>query len=440
MKRLVAVMFVVLPLILLAAVIIRSNRQHRQIKLPDGSTLRIDQVVYATAYRYNHYQGTPFHRILENLIPPQWQIRLGFRSARGGGFIFGATGITNLFLMTSQRGVGATNAITLERLQAVDQDGSTFEAVSDAITAREPNAVIQGWKFKAFPRRTRQVRCRFIYKDGEGNYRSAGEVELSNPAPGPHPVWTPDSLPVTRRDSDVSATLTDFVAGSTRDPKESSYWAGRALTRATFRLEQAGHPHPSWKVQSVIISDATGNTWKPSLEEDSPDLRASGDLGAEFIGALWPSEPAWKLRVEFSRTNDFEADELWASPNIPVPAANSVLNLNSRYEVSGIQLNVVAIGGVGAEFADPFGSVAFGGAVNLAMRAEASQQGKRVTLVKVVDDAGRPVPFSEPYPWHEADRCFALQVPQPAKTLLFTFAIHRSKFMDFVVKPRQMTR
>ena len=82
-------------------------------------------------------------------------------------------------------------------------------------------------------------------------YVSAGEVELANPTPGPHWVETAESLPAAKADGDLKVTLTDFVAGITHDPKASAYWNGRALTRAEFQLEQAGHDRLAWKVQPV---------------------------------------------------------------------------------------------------------------------------------------------------------------------------------------------
>ena len=95
-----------------------------------------------------------------------------------------------------------------------------------------------------------------------------------------------------------------------------------------------------------------------------------GKLVCELIGALWPSEPAWKVRVEFSRTNDFATDELWTMPSMPVPSAHQVLNLGADAEVKGIRLHGAAIGGVGAEL-PAFAHLAFRGAVNLVVQAQA---------------------------------------------------------------------
>jgi hypothetical protein len=109
------------PLVLVAAALIIAFGQDRELRLPDGSTLRIRQVVYATTFKYDHYRGTPMHRMLEKLVPVRGQLRWGIRSSRGVGFTCGPNGATNLFLLTSQRGSPINGAITLERIQVSDQ-------------------------------------------------------------------------------------------------------------------------------------------------------------------------------------------------------------------------------------------------------------------------------------------------------------------------------
>jgi len=234
--------------------------------------------------------------------------------------------------VTTQKGSSASNPISLERIHVVDQDGSTFEATWDAITLNEPGEIVQGWRYKAFPRRAKTVRCRFIYKDASDNYTNAAEIQIPNPAPGSYPTWTPEVVPLKRNDGDLSVTLLDFAAGVHCEhdvpPQTKWYWIGRTTTRAEFDVEHAGKKNAPWKIQSLLISDAAGDRWKPGLGE--PLGAQPGDhLGAELIGSLWPSEPAWKLRVEFSRTNGFAPAELWTLADVAVPATNQVVTLNS---------------------------------------------------------------------------------------------------------------
>jgi len=433
---LVVATFLAAALVLL---LLDASRRYPVRRLPDGSELAVIRIAFTNGFSYRHYRGTRFRKILNDVVPTLWKLRLGIQNPGGGGFRFGDTNLTSLFLVTTQKGSSASSPISLERIHAVDENGSTFEATWDAITLNEPGEIVQGWRFKAFPRRAKTVRCRFIYKDSFGNYTNAAEIEIPNPAPRSYQAWAPEVMPLKNNDGDLSVTLLDFVAGIHREedvlPQNKWYWIGRTTTRAEFDVEQAGKKNPPWKIQSLLISDATGNRWKPGLEE--PIGAPPGErLGAEFIGALWPSEPAWKLRVEFSRTNDFAPDELWTPPEIAVPAPNQVLTLGTSYEVKGGQLQIVALGGVGAELQDPFRVMGDGKSVNLALTF--SSHDLRLTLARVVDNEGQSIPFREPSPWLESERCFALEMPAGAKSVSATFAIHRSRFVEFIVKPRQV--
>src|SRR5439155_6831289 len=197
----------------LVFVMVDANCRYPVRRLADGSELTVVKVVFTNGYSYRHYRGTRFQRILNDVVPFQWRQRLGIKNPGGGGFRFGDTNLTSLILVTSQKGSSANSPISLERIHVVDQDGSTFEATWDAITLNEPSEIIQGWRFKAFPRRCKKVRCRFMYKDASGDYTSAAEIEIPNPAFGSHPVWTQEVVPVKKAAGDLSVTMLDFVVG-----------------------------------------------------------------------------------------------------------------------------------------------------------------------------------------------------------------------------------
>jgi hypothetical protein len=65
-----------------------------------------------------------------------------------------------------------------------------------------------------------------------------------------------------------------------------------------------------------------------------------------------------------------------------------------------------------------------------------SLNAKSAVTLKSTDDQGRPF-FGEPYPWSETEHSFALEVPLGAKALKATFAIHPSRLIEFVARPRQ---
>ena len=423
------------------------------VRLPDGSHLVVERIVFTNRYHYTHFLGPAWQRFLIQKLPLTWRQRFGIKQHSSGGFLMDDIGANSLILVTEQTFGETAPDIQLDRIHVVDEDGSVFEATFDAITMRGIDSAVQGWRFKAFPRRQKRLRCRFIYKNSSGQYGSAAEVLIPNPAPGPHPVWQPEVLPTTRTNQDLRVTLVDFVAGLRHEgdvaEKSQWYWIGRETTRAAFRLEQVGYPNPAWKIQSLTVSDSSGNHWKPGLEEP-PIPPPEGMQYAEFIGALWPSESAFRLRIEFSRTNGFSPDELWTIADIRVPATNELLTIGDHHIVNGLDFELVAMGGAGADLGEPFHVLSSQDAVNLAIRIStnvtniASDQSPasrpdtaelRLTPVKAPDDQGRSIPLSEPLPWRELEHVFALNVPQGAKKLSVTLAVHRSRIVEFTARP-----
>src|SRR5207245_1338800 len=61
---------------------------------------------------------------------------------------------------------------------------------------------------EAFPRRGKTVRVRFYDSAG---YRPLAEFVAPNPDPGPHPTWTPEPFPITKRSGDLAFTLTELT-------------------------------------------------------------------------------------------------------------------------------------------------------------------------------------------------------------------------------------
>jgi hypothetical protein len=158
-----------------------------------------------------------------------------------------------------------------------------------------------------------------------------------------------------------------------------------------------------------------------------------------MLGALWASEPAWKLRVELSRTNDFAPNELLTVPNIPVPEPGEVVPLNQSHEINGVAVHVALLAGLDAELPDPYGWwYRYEGQMKFALSVEKEVDDKRLTLVRVRDDRGRPVPFEESSRYrYYTNRVFGLMPAPDARSLTVTLAVHPSRFVEFLAKPKQ---
>jgi hypothetical protein len=236
-------------------------------------------------------------------------------------------------------------------------------------------------------------------------------------------VWTASALPVTVRGEDLSVTLFDLTAGCGHgslkwqpapNPTDSE-------TRAGFRVERNGRPTKEWGIASVEASDATGNviagTWGSSPERD-----------AEYVGLaphLWPAEAAWKLRVGFSQRSNFIASELWTLSGVPLAGADQTNSLRAQTNLQGVLV----------QFTGQTRRAGLGGTHHFNFRMTPGRPDHRVTLVRAVDDQGEDAKIET---WFESwsERTFALAVNTNATSIDLTVAIHRTRYLEFLARPR----
>jgi hypothetical protein len=261
--------------------------------------------------------------------------------------------------------------------------------------------------FPAHPRRGRSLRLRLV------GVESGGTVEFPLPEVegGPYPQWTPQPLPLTRHDGDVAVTLTDFRTGIAVDPTRS--YGETRVSRMLFRLKRKGRPSEGWLPDHVLVADATGNRWVPGGRAST---EPRGDLLWTMYTDFWPDEHAWKLKAEFVRKHSFDPDELWTLRGVTPSRA-------------------VDVAGNGPTFAKEGGLVRFLGlrGSRVWVRYEKRVPGLRVTLVRAVDERGRPVrrrvAFSDGNPY------VAELALGGARSLDLTFAVYRSRTVEFTAAP-----
>jgi len=85
---------------------------------------------------------------------------------------------------------------------------------------------------------------------------------------------------------------------SGREVSLESFFAdsAQARTHCGLRVREAGLVSSAWHPVSFEVSDATGNHWKPPIDQVQS---TNGLFDCSLFGALWPDEDAWKVRVEF---------------------------------------------------------------------------------------------------------------------------------------------
>jgi hypothetical protein len=405
-------------------------------RLPGGGVISLHSHGFTNRFLLSG-SGASWGPILDRLVPRF--IRQKLRSAGGGSLQAGTShGQNSLFVGVQLQG---SNLNALPALQAVvsDEQGNRFGSPSAMAALSSAAKHYEVYGFDAFPRRGRELRLALHQVGGErGLGARVALFSIPNPDPGPHPSWSPEPLPATKTDGDLHVTLREFKTGFLTEDwaLNMSEWLG--VTSLRFSVSVGGRTEHPWRPKALEVIDATGNDWFPAVLHPRAVEGAPPDTWA-FAGALWPGEEAWKLRVEFSRVAEFASDELWTLEHVPGPRGQRLIEFHGTNEINGLPLAITATARTEGELRAGSEWVPKKGVVDLTVRYDASAQGKRLTLLRVVDDQGREAKASEPHP-EAAWLAFAVEVPPDTQELNFTFAVHRSRFVEFVAKPEQVGR
>ena len=313
--------------------------------------------------------------------------------------------------------------------------------------ARQGNEVF-AIQLEAFPRRESKMYLR-VQEQGNGSQElSEQKLVIHNPVHGKtYSKWTPDPLPSTKEDDDMSVTLTKLVAGAdmpySRIQDETDNAANKGV-QAVFHVERGGKPVSNWQPVSVETSDATGNRVNGGVSQNN--WQGNEDTVTYQYG-LWPDEPAWKLKIEFSQQSDFTSNELWAVTNIPIQPGRQqdFYNYNGRRagtnaafaeaDVDGYHVKVFPV----KQFTDvPPNSQPQGG---LTLQITPSlKSGMQMTFVKLTDDQGGEIGN-----WNSGTMGngtsttynYGLRDITGATNVNFTLALHKSHFFEFTAKPEK---
>jgi hypothetical protein len=197
----------------------------------------------------------------------------------------------------------------------------------------------------------------------------------------------------------------------------------------------------NWQPVSIETTDATGNH-----ASGGPSTQWNDNEGvATYQWGLWSDEPAWKLRAEFSQQSDFADNELWTVQNIPLQPGrqqdfynynNNRRSTNSVFaerDVNGIHLKIFPA----KQFTDvPPNSQPQGG---LTIQADPSPPaGMRMTLISLTDDQNSNIERWDNGTMGNGTSTtyrYGLRDIAGATNLNLTIALHKSRFVEFTVKP-----
>jgi hypothetical protein len=301
-------------------------------------------------------------------------------------------------------------------------------------------------QFNAFPRRQGRIYVRVQENGNGGQEMSDDKFVISNPARGPFTALAGVPLPDTQEDGNFSVTLKKLVARSKmpfmrNNDADASDPINQGV-QATFHMEIDGTNAENWQPVAVETSDGTGNKATGWLNMQSQE----DDCIANYQYGLWSDEPAWKLRVEFSKQSGFNDDELWTIPGIPLQNARyrDFYNYGRRQKQAGTPFAAADLGDYHIsvlpikQFTDMANSNPQGG---LTIEVDpAPPQGMRLTLVKLTDDAGDDIQHWDYGQQGQASGKgmvyrYGLQDLQGGTNFTLSVALHKSHFLEFTAKP-----
>jgi hypothetical protein len=308
---------------------------------------------------------------------------------------------------------------------------------------------IQGFRLNAFPRWDKETILRVRPYGGDV---SKEQFVISNRVTASFTNWIPKPLPDKQSDGDLEVTLNQLIAGAPVPYREGGSRAptndpANQCVRLHFDVRQNGRSATNWNAWPVQITDAAGN-WSRGLIYGYPTngVYPSNPLKGELDGyyyqpGLWPEEAAWKVRLEFSRTSGFSADEVWCVTNIPVQPGSQqdvdndwvaeMSTTNSVFAettIAGIHLKLFR----GLQYsADSDGQKH----ITVLVKADPFPQTKgiKLSVLKATDEQNRELDFD----WGGTTVNYPFEPTwvHDAKSLNLTIAVQKLRFVEFTVKP-----
>ncbi|HAV61037.1 MAG TPA: hypothetical protein DCY13_01570, partial [Verrucomicrobiales bacterium] len=305
--------------------------------------------------------------------------------------------------------------------------------------------VVNIWNVRAFNRRSKAFEVEWIGRQGDGSLVSIGPFAIANPVPVPsdHPQFHPEPLPQHKSSGNLVVTLEGFVSGIPAGDREPS-GKGDLLPKTT-RLELAfnenQNPSTNYRLQRLIVSDATGNRWQPYFDHARPRSNERVDGGTAILpGALWPSEQAWKLEVEVLRHEYFAPEELWAPPPLPLDAGPRYLPLGHQFAAGSgsIQLANLVPPGLIASNQWQWTVRYWGNESNVfavGVQFPEPMPNRRLLVVEATDDSGRAVPLVEHRGADHPQQALLFRPEPDATQLQLRLAVPELHRVEFLARP-----
>ncbi len=371
-------------------------------------------------------------------VPPK--IKIAGQNSRGNGAQLDSAGNTLVIWIEAQH---KPNDYQWQSYQLLVYDTANTACVSSWTRTQsqiKDGVDIQGFMLSAYPRWDSKMILRVMSWGNNGQHLAKEQLVVSNPRRVSAATWAAEPLPDTQSDGDLEVTLTKLVCGvrgfnggntSSTDPMNKA-------VLAAFHTVQKGVVVTNWQPVRITTSDASGNQLDNNSWSNGRD--DNGDATMTYQWGLWPGQTPWKLRVEMSRTSGFNSDELWTVEKVPVKPGRQMDLYNycgntqtnapfAETTLNGIHLKLYPA----MQFTDQnFNGQQMGGFRIVA--DPPPPEGYRLTLDKATDEQGREIQGFNPS-WGGGNYGFQIQNMRNAKMLNLTIALHKSRFVEYTVKP-----
>ena len=417
----------------------------RAVTLQNGLTLRC----LGTSYGTNHiaYVGSTagqiLNRVLGLVFPRLRRNSPGLRTL--------TTPTPKLVAFFEEAGDASTNRTAPVSLNAMLVDERGVAAGDRAWIALPMGNSGPAWllspQFDLIPRRSRTLSIQFSTTGPDGRPELVGTLELPNPVFTNPPPFIAEPLPVSRTNGGLECRLEALVFGTGISSRLSSNADGSqtagedaaspgAEVRATavFRFREQGTDTSSWTIGSLAVSDATGNAARAGSYSSHS---IPNGMILTFGPVPWPGEP-WRLDGWAKRTAaaSYPPDELVTLRDVALPISGRTNQLEHAAKASGIELVVkgfcrrtpVAGGGYSSEDLS-----------RLMLEVMELPEGAFVDLVRAEDDQGRALISDMTSTTHGTPLKMEFgfrSVPDDARTLSFTLAVHRGRLFTFLAQPQ----
>jgi hypothetical protein len=260
--------------------------------------------------------------------------------------------------------------------------------------------------FSCWPRRSPKLR---LFLEGDHRTEFHELVVIKNPFLQPFPQWRSELLPTVKTAGDLEVTLQSFATGY------EGWKIGGTMNDCVCKLllRSTNNTTTKWSVASVVLNDATGNIITNRLLS----MDESGNIA--FTPALWSDEAAWKVIFEMKRLSGFETNELFMFQGMTKQLLTDDPPRLVTTNINGVSITLGC----------------FDHHSLLELRLSHSPLPKDTHLdIISINSGGRQLHMRDG-PSTENPWCYMFNCPWLTNTFDVTLAMHRSRTVEFFVKP-----